>query len=88
MINEITSINLGEIGEGIEKHVGAKTKIPNLNCFVTIMMKNKDRKSLEFGSKTPETMREFVGNLQKYVDSLYWIKILSRYYLLINFYFS
>ena len=59
-IDDIVSINIGDIGEGIEKHVGPKKKIHNLNCYGIILMKTKDRKSLEFGGKSSEMFREFM----------------------------
>lgn len=52
-MDEILSVNLGDIGDGIEKHVGSKKKIPNLDCYGIVLSSNKERKSLEVGSKSP-----------------------------------
>lgn len=69
-MEEIVSVNLGDIGEGIEKHVGKKDKISNADCYVVILLTSGDRKAIEFGCGNADVMREFAANLQKHIDSL------------------
>ena len=67
-INDIISVHLGDIGEGIEKHIGPKKKIKNLENYGIILLKSKDRKSLEFGCNDELVLREFIRGLEWYVD--------------------
>jgi hypothetical protein len=49
-ISDITGINQGIIGKGVEAHLNPK-KISKKGCFVVIYLDSKDRKTLDLSTK-------------------------------------
>ena len=54
-IKDITGINQGVIGKGVETHLNPK-KISKKASFVVLYLDSKDRKTLDFSSKDELTM--------------------------------
>lgn len=54
-ISQISSVNQGMLGVGVEAHMSVK-KIQKKGCFVVINLNSKDRKTLDLSTRDEPTM--------------------------------